>query len=100
MLFSGSFLRLPLHGFGIDSLVILVLFTIEIIVKYTLGPEIPWFAQLHGLVYMIYLVVGFEISQKAKLTWGQTFLVLIAGTIPVMSFVAERKIRRRVLNLN
>jgi integral membrane protein len=80
--------------------VILVLFTIEIIVKYTLGPEIPWFAQLHGLVYMIYLVVGFEISQKAKLTWGQTFLVLIAGTIPVMSFVAERKIRRRVLNLN
>ncbi len=80
--------------------VVLVLFTIEIIVKYTLGPEIPWFAQVHGIVYMVYLVFGFDISRKANLTWGQTLLVLLAGTIPVMSFVAERKIRRRVLNLN
>ena len=80
--------------------VILILFTIEIIVKYTLGPEIPWFAQLHGIVYMVYLVVGFDISRKANLTWGQTFLVLLAGTVPVMSFVAEKRIRRRVLNLN
>ena len=78
--------------------VILILFTIEIIIKYTLGPEIPWFAQLHGIVYMIYLVIGFDISRRANLTWGQTFLVLLAGTIPVLSFVAERRIRRRILN--
>ena len=80
--------------------VILILFTVEIIVKYTLGPEIPWFAQLHGIVYMVYLVVGFDISRKANLTWGQTLLVLLAGTVPVMSFVAEKRIRRRVLILN
>jgi integral membrane protein len=80
--------------------VILILFTVEIIVKYTLGPEIPWFAQLHGIVYMVYLVVGFDISRKANLTWGQTLLVLLAGTVPIMSFVAEKRIRRRVLNLN
>jgi integral membrane protein len=80
--------------------VILILFTVEIIVKYTLGPEIPWFAQLHGIVYMVYLVVGFDISRKANLTWRQTLLVLLAGTVPIMSFVAEKRIRRRVLNLN
>ena len=80
--------------------IVLILFTIEIIVKYTLGPEVPWFAQLHGFVYMVYLVVGFDISRKANLNLKQTLLVLLAGTIPVMSFVAERKIRRRVLNLN
>ena len=80
--------------------VILILFTVEIIVKYTLGPEIPWFAQLHGIVYIVYLVLGFDISRKANLTWGQTLLVLLAGTVPVMSFVAEKRIRRRVLNLN
>ena len=78
--------------------IILILFTIEIIIKYTLGPEIPWFAQLHGIVYMIYLVIGFDISRKANLTWGQTLLVLLAGTIPVLSFVAEKRIRRRILN--
>jgi integral membrane protein len=78
--------------------VILIIFTIEIIIKYTLGPEIPWFAQLHGIVYMIYLVIGFDISRRANLTWGQTLLVLLAGTIPVLSFVAEKRIRRRILN--
>ena len=78
--------------------IILILFTIEIVIKYTLGPEIPWFAQLHGIVYMIYLVIGFDISRRANLTWGQTLLVLLAGTIPVLSFVAEKRIRRRILN--
>jgi integral membrane protein len=78
--------------------VILILFTIEIIIKYTLGPEIPWFAQLHGIVYMIYVVIAFDISRRAKLSLSQTLLVLLAGTVPVMSFVAEKKIRRRITN--
>ena len=64
--------------------VILILFTIEIIIKYTLGPEIPWFAQLHGIVYMIYVVIAFDISRRAKLSLSQTLLVLLAGTVPVM----------------
>lgn len=80
--------------------IVLVLFTIEITIKYTLGPEIPWFAQLHGIIYMVYLVAGFNISQKAKLSLWQTFLVLIAGTVPIMSFIAESKLRRRLENLN
>ncbi|MDP4668802.1 MAG: DUF3817 domain-containing protein [Candidatus Nanopelagicales bacterium] len=78
--------------------VILILFTIEIIIKYTLGPEIPWFAQLHGIVYMIYVVIAFDISRRAKLSLSQTLLVLLAGTVPVMSFIAEKKIRRRITN--
>ncbi len=78
--------------------VILILFTIEIILKYSGILEIPWFAQLHGIVYMVYVVVAFDMSRRAKLSLRDTFLVLIAGTIPVMSFIAESKIRRRVLN--
>ena len=76
--------------------VILILFTIEIIIKYTLGPEIPWFAQLHGIVYMIYVVIAFDISRRAKLSLSQTLLVLLAGTVPIMSFIAEKKIRRLI----
>jgi integral membrane protein len=78
--------------------VVLILFTIEITLKYSGILEIPWFAQLHGIVYMVYVVIAFDISRKAKLSLRETFLVLIAGTIPVMSFVAESRIRRRVLN--
>ena len=78
--------------------VVLNLFTIEITLKYSGILEIPWFAQLHGIVYMVYVVIAFDMSRKAKLSLRETFLVLIAGTIPVMSFVAESRIRRRVLN--
>ena len=78
--------------------VVLILFTIEITLKYSGILEIPWFAQLHGFVYMVYVVIAFDMSRKAKLSLRETFLVLIAGTIPVMSFVAESRIRRRVIN--
>ena len=78
--------------------VVLILFTIEITLKYSGILEIPWFAQLHGIVYMVYVVIAFDISRRAKLSLRDTFLILIAGTIPVMSFIAENRIRRRVLN--
>ena len=78
--------------------VVLILFTIEITLKYSGILEIPWFAQLHGIVYMVYVVIAFDMSRRAKLSLRETFLVLIAGTIPVMSFIAESRIRRRVLN--
>ena len=78
--------------------IVLILFTIEITLKYSGILEIPWFAQLHGIVYMVYVVIAFDMSRRAKLSLRDTFLVLIAGTIPVMSFIAESKIRRRVIN--
>ena len=47
---------------------------------------------VHGFLYMLYLVVGFDVAVRAKWRFGRTILVLLAGTIPVMSFVAERKV--------
>ena len=47
---------------------------------------------VHGFAYMVYLVVAFDLAVRAKWTFGRTALVLLAGTIPVMSFVAERKV--------
>lgn len=69
---------------------VLVAFTIEIIVKYTLGPEIPWFAQLHGLIYMIYLVVTIDLARRANWSIGRIIGMCLAGTIPLLSFYAER----------
>jgi integral membrane protein len=69
---------------------VLVAFTIEITVKYTLGPEIPWFAQLHGVVYMIYLLVTIDLARRARWKVGTTIGMCLAGTIPLLSFYAER----------
>ncbi len=75
---------------------VLIAFTIEITIKYTLGPEIPWFAQLHGFVYMVYLVLAFDVSRKAKFNLKQTAAILLAGTIPLLSFYAERWVTEQI----
>ena len=49
---------------------------------------------LHGFLYMVYLVIAFDLAVRAKWPFLRTLLVLLAGTVPVMSFVAERKVDR------
>jgi integral membrane protein len=51
---------------------------------------------LHGFLYMVYLVTAFDLAVRAKWPFLRTLLVLLAGTVPVMSFVAERKATRWV----
>lgn len=47
---------------------------------------------VHGFAYMVYLVIAFDLAVRAKWRFVRTGLVLLAGTIPVMSFVAERRV--------
>jgi integral membrane protein len=51
---------------------------------------------IHGFVYMVYLVVAFHLAVLSRWPWKYTILVLLAGTVPFLSFVAERKVTRRV----
>lgn len=50
----------------------------------------------HGLLYVLYLIAGFDLSQRAKWSWTGTIAVLLAGTVPFLSFVAERIVTRKV----
>jgi integral membrane protein len=49
---------------------------------------------IHGFLYMVYLVTAFDLAVRAKWSFVRTGLVLLAGTVPIMSFVAERKATR------
>jgi integral membrane protein len=48
--------------------------------------------QIHGFLYIVYLVVAFDLAVRARWSIQRTILVLLAGTVPIMSFVAERKV--------
>jgi len=52
---------------------------------------------IHGALYIIYLLVGFPLTRRLRLSPGPTVAVLLAGTIPVMTFIVERHIRRRYI---
>ena len=51
---------------------------------------------LHGWLYMIFLVFAFSLARKAKWSMGFTIGILLAGTIPVVSFWAEHRATQRV----
>src|SRR6476620_410977 len=55
---------------------------------------------LRGFLYMVYLVTAFDLAVRAKWPFVRTLLVLLAGTVPVMSFVAERKATKWVRQPN
>ena len=50
----------------------------------------------HGWLYFIYLIVGVDLAFRMRFGILKTVGILIAGTIPFMSFVAEHFVRRDV----
>jgi integral membrane protein len=50
----------------------------------------------HGILYIIYLVTAYLMTRQVglKLASPQTVIVLLAGTIPVLTFVVERWVSR------
>jgi integral membrane protein len=49
-------------------------------------------SQIHGVLYIIYLVFAFDLGSKAKWPLGKLAWVLLSGTIPTAAFFVERKI--------
>jgi integral membrane protein len=57
------------------------------VVVETVGPA-------HGFLYMVYLVAAFDLGRRARWPLGRMALVMLAGTIPFVSFYAERAVTR------
>jgi integral membrane protein len=51
---------------------------------------------IHGFVYAVYLALALDLAIRARWSIRGTLLVLLAGTIPFLSFVAERMVTQRV----
>lgn len=53
----------------------------------TVGP-------VHGFLYVLYLLASFDLGRRARWPLGRMVLVMLAGTIPFVSFYAERVVTR------
>ncbi len=51
---------------------------------------------VHGFLYIVYLVVTFDLSLRQRWPLTRTVLLLLAGTVPFVSFLAERWVTARV----
>jgi len=50
----------------------------------------------HGWLYMIFLVMAFILSRRARWDLQFTLVTLLLGTVPVLSFWAEHRATKRV----
>ena len=54
-----------------------------------------WIA--HGWLYFLYLVTGVDLAFRVRYSVVRTLGILIAGTVPFMSFVAEYYVHKDVV---
>ena len=88
---------------------LLLIGTVGFILKYALseGSDLQRFGAdltpvwlAHGWVYIVYVVVAFVLTQKAKWTIPQFLLLLIAGLVPGLIFWVERRAAARLREEN
>ena len=49
----------------------------------------------HGFLYAVYLLAAFDLALRARWRALSTLGVLLAGTVPFLSFVVELRVTRR-----
>lgn len=68
-----------------------------------LGRWIPggdvWIPAAHGWLYLAYVIISVDLWMRTRLPLGRMILVVLAGTVPGMSFVAERWVNSRVRSM-
>ena len=54
----------------------------------------PWvyFSFFHGYLYIVYMLTVLQLGVQKKMALKRMALLILAGTIPFASFIAERKI--------
>ncbi|MCI2238735.1 DUF3817 domain-containing protein [Paenibacillus sp. TRM 82003] len=51
---------------------------------------------VHGLFYVLLLITTFDLGTRVRWPWSRMLLTALAGTVPFLSFYAERKNHRAV----
>lgn len=96
---SGAYKRFQVAAW-VTGTVLAFMTVIGLPWKYLLGNgEATWYAvgwQLHGFLFMIYIVTVLDVAIRARWRPGRTILVALAGTIPFLSFVFERRITHQL----
>ena len=51
---------------------------------------------VHAWLFPVYIVATFILSTKLRWSFEKTILIMLAGTIPFMSFLTERRVAHEV----
>jgi integral membrane protein len=51
---------------------------------------------IHGTLYIVYLVTGADLARRAHWTLGRMAMVVVAGFVPFVAFIVERKVTHQL----
>ncbi len=76
--------------------VMLLLVTLEVVLRRLLGVDTGEVGSTvliaHGWVYVVYLVTVLDLWSKLRWRFGRLVALVLAGVVPLVSFVVERRI--------
>jgi integral membrane protein len=77
---------------------LLVLVFVGVPLQY--GANVPQVAEvvgpIHGALYIVYLATAVDLARRSDLTTRQLFAIVLAGFVPFVAFVVERRISASV----
>jgi len=78
----------------------LLILVAAMVLKYVfdMGAAVAVWGPIHGALFVVYVIIAFDLAYKDRWSPLGTLWVLVAGTIPFVSFVAERQVQRKVLS--
>lgn len=78
----------------------LLILCAAMVLKYVfdIGAAVAIWGPIHGALFVVYVIIAFDLAYKDRWSPLGTVWVLIAGTIPFVSFIAERQVQRKVLS--
>ncbi len=93
----NAWIRYRVMAYLVGTLLV-VLVCVGLPLKYLGGNStvVTWTAIPHGYLYMILLITAVDLGRRAKWSWRRLILIALAGTIPFLSFVAERSATKDV----
>jgi integral membrane protein len=95
--YRGPLLRYRVMAY-VTGVMLVLLVLVAVPLKYAAhvpGP-VAVIGTAHGFLFMLYLVTALDLGVRMRWNPVRLVLVMAAGTIPFMSFVAERSVTREV----
>ncbi|GAA1828502.1 integral membrane protein [Microlunatus capsulatus] len=93
----NALLRYRVMAYLVGTLLI-VLTLVGLPLKYVYGDDrvVTWTGIPHGWLYMILIITAVDLGRRAHWRWSRLLLIALAGTVPFLSFIAERSATKDV----
>jgi integral membrane protein len=89
---SGPLLRYRVMAYVTGIMLLVLCVTVVIQVGYGNNGPVSIAGITHGWLYMIYVITALDLCLRMRWSLPRMALVVIAGTIPFLSFYTEHKI--------